>query len=280
MSPEPAAPPLPNGVPTMDACDRLLASPLFTGMEQFSDAFLARHEFLRGSNNWVRDPLHQWSRQWEYPFVASALKAHLGPNPRILDTGSGITFFPYHLAGLLPGARISCVDLDPTLPALFDRVKATEPTAAQVSFHPSNIASLPFPAGEFDALYCISVLEHTGRYEDVLAEFVRVLRPGGIALITFDVALDDVSEIDPDEAELLLAAMESQFAVLGNRAPLSSRIDSPDVLTAARAVERNPALLPWRWPFLSLVKAAFRSRRWPTVWRKNLTVYCAALKRP
>lgn len=284
MTPGPAAASLPNGIPTLDEYRRLLAAPLFTDLERFSDEFLRRHEFLRGSNNWVRDPLHQWSRQWEYPFVLAALKTHLASThataPAILDTGSGITFFPYLLAHTFPGAQISCVDLDPSLPALFERLKGVEPAGTGVKFELSNIGTLPHPTGHFDALYCISVLEHTGEYDAILDEFARVLKPGGLAVITFDVALDGVSEIDPDGAEALLAAIERRFAVVGGRAPLGTQIDAPDVLTTSRAVEQNPALLPWRWPLLSLLKTAWRRRRFPSVWRKNLTVYCAALRRP
>lgn len=42
---------------------------------------------------------------------------------------------------------------------------------------------LPFPAGRFDAVTMLDVLEHVGD-ETALAEIRRVLRPGGVAVIT------------------------------------------------------------------------------------------------
>jgi SAM-dependent methyltransferase len=40
-------------------------------------------------------------------------------------------------------------------------------------------AALPFPDASFDAIDCLDQLELIRREEDLLAEFVRVLRPGG-----------------------------------------------------------------------------------------------------
>jgi SAM-dependent methyltransferase len=43
---------------------------------------------------------------------------------------------------------------------------------------------LPFPAGTFDGILCLDVLEHVQAPARVLAEMRRVLRPGGVVLTT------------------------------------------------------------------------------------------------
>ena len=49
-----------------------------------------------------------------------------------------------------------------------------------------DAASLGFPAGTFDLVLSISTLEHALDVDAVLSEIARVLRPGGLALLTFE----------------------------------------------------------------------------------------------
>jgi ubiquinone/menaquinone biosynthesis C-methylase UbiE len=46
----------------------------------------------------------------------------------------------------------------------------------------ADIAHLPFPQAAFEIVYCEGVLQHTAAIEPVLAEFARVLEPGGTLL--------------------------------------------------------------------------------------------------
>ena len=54
--------------------------------------------------------------------------------------------------------------------------------------HPDVIlfdgTSIPFPANSCDAVLCTEVLEHVANPELLVAEMMRVLRPGGVLLIT------------------------------------------------------------------------------------------------
>lgn len=47
----------------------------------------------------------------------------------------------------------------------------------------ADVTAVPFPADSFDALICIHVLEHVVDDQKAMAEFFRVLRPGGQAII-------------------------------------------------------------------------------------------------
>lgn len=102
------------GVVTVRAYESIIASDVFRRMESFSDTWLARYHTILDpyAHAWVADPLHQWSRRWEYPFVASCL-ARSFPR-RVLDAGSGVTFYPYFLQESL-GVAVNCCDHDGTL---------------------------------------------------------------------------------------------------------------------------------------------------------------------
>ena len=56
-----------------------------------------------------------------------------------------------------------------------------------VDFQRSEATQLPFPAGAFDALVSTQVLEYVQEVDTALAEFHRVVRPGGrVALMDTD----------------------------------------------------------------------------------------------
>src|SRR5690606_20253176 len=69
---------LSSGIPNVKDYENLARSGLFLDMEAFSSAFLIRNkQHLESySKKWVPDPLHQWSRQWEYPFVYERIASH------------------------------------------------------------------------------------------------------------------------------------------------------------------------------------------------------------
>ncbi|GHB92982.1 methyltransferase domain-containing protein [Cerasicoccus arenae] len=48
----------------------------------------------------------------------------------------------------------------------------------------SPIHEIPNPDGHYDCIICIAVLEHVENPEEVVPEFYRVLKPGGIAVVS------------------------------------------------------------------------------------------------
>ena len=62
----------------------------------------------------------------------------------------------------------------------------------------ADITALPFPEAAFDVVLCSHVLEHVDDDHGALAEIVRVLRPGGTALllVPFEKSLEETYE-DP-----------------------------------------------------------------------------------
>lgn len=258
----------------MDECDAVLQSAAFLEMDTFSRDFLEMNRgVLAGYNaKWGADnPLHSWSRQWEYPYVfgkvAEAVRAR--PRARILDAGSGATFMPFYLRRCFEGTTVACCDTDDTLTDVFASLNGN--MNGDVEFSAADIRELPYRDRSFDLVYCVSVLEHTDSYEDILKEFSRVSKGGGMA-ITFDVGLDGTRDMRLADLDRLLRALETVF----DRGPdlgrtVKRQLSNPDILTT-RAV--NPDLLPWRGPpLLHRLKSSVANRRlvpWPPL----LTVCC------
>ena len=66
------------GIPSVENYLNVLKSRLFLNMERFSNGFIENYgDFLKNyKKKWVVDPLHQWSRQYEYPFVLSSILSY------------------------------------------------------------------------------------------------------------------------------------------------------------------------------------------------------------
>ena len=106
--------PFSPGIPSLAAYNRATASGTFRAMERFSAAFLRANDDLVRQYIWSADPLHAWSRKYEYVWHAEAVRAALpparaaavaatwpdqaaAPAPQeapflVLDAGSGFTF--------------------------------------------------------------------------------------------------------------------------------------------------------------------------------------------
>ncbi len=265
------------GIPSATDYRAVTASPDFAAMEAYSSRFLTVHapKLVQYAARWVADPLHQWSRQWEYPFVLSRLQAratrgHLGA---VLDAGSGVTFFPFFVRSRFDGASVTCCDSDAGLAAVYRQIGREDGSA--VAFAAADLRSMPFGDSQLDAVYCISVLEHTDRYAEILGEFHRILKPGGMLVLTFDVSMDGRRDATIEAAEDLLEIVTSVFDVAGaTGGALRPRLADPDIFSTLTAAEINLALLPWRRPTpWQRLRHVIRGRPFGP-WPPQMTVYC------
>ena len=189
---------------------------LFGQLERQQDEFLAQeYKFRSPEYKWPRTPLHTWSRVWEYPYAYHHLKkfrscCSTNSSPRVVDLGSGVTFFPFAVARL--GYDVICTDIDPVCASDIPRAAhAVAHAPGSVDFRLIENGSLPFRDGEIDAIYCISVLEHIPNPEQTVLEMARVLKPGGICVLTIDLDLRGDSEIGFHQHKKLVSAIESHF---------------------------------------------------------------------
>jgi ubiquinone/menaquinone biosynthesis C-methylase UbiE len=106
--------------------------------------------------------------------------SHLPSQPRIIDIGCGFGHSFDELAKRFSPEFILGLDADPSL---FDRADdAAKHCACEVRLHADNAASIGLPDGEFDIVFCHQTFHHIVEQEAAMAEFFRILKPGGILL--------------------------------------------------------------------------------------------------
>ena len=272
---------LPDGVPVIKDYVDLIESKIFRSMESFSEKFLsANREVLLGyMDRWVEDPLHQWSRQWEYPFVWSKIR-QLAKNRTeldVLDVGSGVTFFPFYLSSTHANVRVYCCDHDRALQYAYGQLSMTR--EGIVAFTAADIRALPYADESFDVVYSISVLEHIKDLEPALMELRRVLVPGGTAVVTFDISLDGTRDVSMDDAMSLLDLAAKHFdGGEGLAKKLGSQNELNEIITTQFVREHDLGLLPWRVSLWDRLKCIVRARR-IQMHLPLLTVFCFSVSR-
>lgn len=176
---------------------------LFEYLEKEQASFLDKEpQFRTAGYRWPRDPLYEWGRGWEYPYVYYHLERWRRANgalkaPHVIDVGSGVTFFPFALAKL--GFNVTCTDVDPVCAKDIERASACVPhQPGQVSYRHIEGSRLPFADAELDAVYCISVLEHIKDFEGTIREIARALKAGGPFILTVDLSLTSKAQMDAE----------------------------------------------------------------------------------
>jgi SAM-dependent methyltransferase len=108
--------------------------------------------------------------------------ASVGPHTRMLDLAAG----PGYVAarGAERGASVVGVDI---AGAMISLARSLHPG---LDFRQADAHELPFEDGSFDAVVGNFLILHLGRPDQAMAEFVRVLTPGGrLALTTWDLPI-------------------------------------------------------------------------------------------
>ena len=95
---------------------------------------------------------------------------------RVLDDGCAFGFLTRRLARRFP--EVAGVDLDP---GHVERARRAVPGA---DIRHGRADALPWPDAHFDAAVCLDVLEHVPDPAAAVAELARVLRPGGVAVVS------------------------------------------------------------------------------------------------
>jgi SAM-dependent methyltransferase len=209
-------------------------------MERFQLEFLARTRSIWTADFPIPgDALGHFSRQWEYPYAWARLGA---PPGRVLDAGSGITFFPFMLSAA--GWTVDCCDEDGALGLVERFEQASNLTGWPVAFSETSLRELRFPDEAFDAVTCISVLEHTGSaIRMVVRELTRVLKPGGRFVLTADLNLSRDDDVRLEDLAVILAELCDSFDFVY---PLDAR-RLPGLLTSDHFLRVDSWRLPWTW---------------------------------
>lgn len=130
----------------------------------------------------VADPLKFYylpiARSFYTARFADAIRLLNGKTGKLLDVGCGSGIF---LPELSRHCESLCAcDFHPNLNRTAQMLRAESVSATLV---PSDARALPFRSDSFDAIVCMSVLEHIHDLDTAASEFYRVLHPGGVAIV-------------------------------------------------------------------------------------------------
>jgi SAM-dependent methyltransferase len=134
------------------------------------------------SNPFARHPLRRYAYAWKQ------LHAQTG---RHLDVGCNDGRFVGELAR---SSRLECYGIDPHFGQLA-RLRRSFASVRVCRISPAG--PWPFPDEAFDSLSALDVLEHVAREDVMLEESRRVLRKGGLLVLTVP-AVHALSWMDPD----------------------------------------------------------------------------------
>lgn len=269
------------GIPLLSEVDALTRDPFYGELKMYNQQFLTRHgKALEGYGKlWGQDPFLMWSRRWEYPFEVQKVVAYCEANRdrplKMLDGGSGVTYVPYLLVDRFPNLEVICCDTNTSYAPMFETINKTV-GHSRVSFQEAMLQKLPYETGSLDILCCMSVLEHTDNYAQIVNEFARVLKPGGLLVLTFDLSLDGKFQLAKPTAADLLSGVISQFDVQESLEPiqeLDRMSDTKAVLNTDVIKQTQPELLPWRYPMLKAAKDLIEGHGWTGGFRSK-TVFC------
>lgn len=113
-----------------------------------------------------------------WPQELAIVKRHRLPDaPDVLDVGCGTGEITSRLAQLLPKARLTGLDL---LESHLELARQRYALGDRLSFRQGDAFELPFAPRSFDLVVCRHLLQAVPHPEKILAEMVRVARPGAV----------------------------------------------------------------------------------------------------
>ena len=194
--------------PPGKALPRLLCSPS-CGSARGS---MQGNSYIHGTSAREQQRLIEQAQRLE-SLLAANLELH--PGERLLEIGCGVGAVLAGIARAHPAARLSGIDLSAEQIAGAHRHLAAQGLHG-IELVVGDAAALPWPEGHMDRVRLVWVVEHLSRPQTVLAEALRVLRPGGTIHLT-ETDYGSLRVSPPDAAiEALLTAFVAHFNRHGN----------------------------------------------------------------
>ena len=128
-------------------------------------------------------PVPDVRKSWDVLHALAAIeRSGIGPADPVLDMGCYNSEVLYVLHALGYCALHGC-DLNPLCRRL--------PFWHRVHYRVADLTRTPYPDRSFAAITCLSVIEHGVSLESLVREVTRLLRPGGIFVLTTDYDASD-----------------------------------------------------------------------------------------
>ena len=201
---------------------------------------------------YVLDNEHECERLEQQAIVAG-FESHLRhfripDHAHVLDAGCGSGSMSRLLAARHPDATVTGLDLKPSY-LEHARVRAAEQRLANLTFQEGDLLHLPFAAESFDLIWSKYVLYFLPQPEAAIAEFRRVIKPGGTVVIAPNhwpsVVLDpeeqplrsNVDKVTRGLIDATLSARLPRMLRQAGFADISVRMDADDSYTTIGAID-------------------------------------------
>ncbi|MET8540437.1 methyltransferase domain-containing protein [Kitasatospora sp. NPDC004799] len=182
-------------------------------------------------------------------------KLALPARARVLDAGCGAGVVARAMAVRF-GLLVTGVDVLDFHLAEARRLSARARMGERTAFHWGDFHRLPFGDGEFDGAYSMETLVHSHDPARALAEFHRVLRPGGRLVLLGPMSTGPLGELPPDARALLEPYLDA-MTMVGAKVYHAGNL--PRLLTEAGfEVEEALDATPYYLPTSEAVHAYFR----------------------
>ena len=136
-----------------------------------------------------------WSKVWEYPWIWFNCLCDLDlRDKKILDIGSGKSPMPWLFA--LLGAEVMMVETGRENVSLWSRIRQRH--QLKIGWRIVSNEELPFDDNTFDTVTSFSVIEHQPDKASAVAQAARVLKPGGVFGVSFDICQQEWGMRYPD----------------------------------------------------------------------------------
>lgn len=143
-----------------------------------------------------------------------------------------------------------------------------------------DLEKLAQESASLDAVFSVSVIEHTNNPRQVIEEIHRVLRPGGVFICTFDISFEIASAMHVSRVEKLIRKLHKLFASQDNEAmTIADSINIPKRVTTNWVAREYPERLPWRYPRLVWLYDVLRGRFRSQLYRP-MTFFCGTFIKP
>jgi SAM-dependent methyltransferase len=122
-------------------------------------------------------PLHrQDEKNWDHLAAVTTILANTGPSARILDAGAEIYSNVLPALFLYGYRELYGINLS------FTHATRRGP----IRYLPGDLTHTPFPGNHFDAITCLSVIEHGVPLESYFREMYRLLKPNRLLITSTD----------------------------------------------------------------------------------------------
>jgi ubiquinone/menaquinone biosynthesis C-methylase UbiE len=118
----------------------------------------------------------------------------LKPEDQILELGFGAGRAIELVAAQAPNGHVSGIDLSQEMVRAASRRNAKAIKAGQVALCHGDLSTLPFADNQFDKVFSIQTLYFWPDLPRALAEIFRVLKPGGMLVVTLSTGKIDTAE--------------------------------------------------------------------------------------